>query len=102
MGRTFLNRLNLLGVSQRLYLSNSSVGKVLRRDLIQSLWKNFNNSVTLYSRLTTGFCGRVNVDALVSEQVRLSASRSNLSLSAGCVYTIDLHQEKISWHCYKI
>jgi hypothetical protein len=29
----------------------------------------------------------------------LSTSRSNFSRSTGCVYTIDLHQEKISWHC---
>ena len=91
-----------LGVSQGLYLSNSSVGKVLRRDLVQTLRKDFYNSVTLYLGLTTNFCSGINVNTLVAEQVSLSTSSRNVSLSTGRVYTIDLHQEKISRHCYKI
>ena len=92
-----------LGVSQSLYLSNGSVGKVLCRDLIQSLWQYLNNSVTLYLGYASFFCSGVNVNwAEVSEQVSLSTSSRNLSCSTGRVYTIDLHQEKISWHCYKI
>jgi len=86
-----------LGVSQSLYLSNGSVGKVLCRDLIQSLWQYLNNSVTLYLRYASNFCSGVNVNrALRGKQVSLSASSRNFSRSTGCVYTIDLHQEKIS------
>lgn len=86
-----------LGVSQALYLSNGSVGEVLSRDLIQSLWQYLNNSVTLYLRYTSGFGSGVNVNRAVrSKQVSLSASSRNFSCSTGCVYTIDLHQEKIS------
>lgn len=88
-----------LGVSQSLYLSNGSVSKVLCRDLIQSLWQYLNNSVTLYLGYTSFFGSGVNVNwAKVSEQVSLSTSGRNFSCSTGCVYTIDLHQEKISWH----
>lgn len=88
-----------LGVSQRLYLSNGSVSKVLSRDLIQSLWQYLNNSVTLYLRYTSGFGSGINVNwALIGKQVSLSTSSRNLSCSTGRVYTIDLHQEKISWH----
>jgi len=88
-----------LGVSQGLYLSNGSVSKVLRRDLIQSLRKNFDNSVTLYLGLTTNFGGGENVNRAKSgKQVSLSTSSRNVSLSTGRVYTIDLHQEEISCH----
>ena len=88
-----------LGVSQSLYLSNGSVSKVLCRDLIQSLWQYLNNSVTLYLGYTSNFGSGVNVNwALIGKQVSLSTSSRNLSCSTGCVYTIDLHQEKISWH----
>lgn len=88
-----------LGVSQSLYLSNGSVSKVLCRDLIQSLWQYLNNSVTLYLGYTSFFGSGVNVNwALIGKQVSLSTSSRNLSCSTGCVYTIDLHQEKISWH----
>jgi len=88
-----------LGVSQGLYLSNSSVGKVLRRDLIQTLRKDFDDSVTLYLRYTSGFGSGVNVNRAKSgKQVSLSTSSRNVSLSTGRVYTIDLHQEEISCH----
>lgn len=96
MGRTFSIELNRLGVSQGLYLSNGSVGKVLRRDLIQSLWKNFNNCVALYLGYTASLRCGVNVDwALSGKQVCLSASRSDFSCSAGRINSVNLHQKQI-------
>lgn len=97
MGRTFSIELNRLGVSQRLYLSNSSVGKVLRRDLIQSLWKNFNNCVTLYLGYPASLGSGVNVNwALRSKKICLSTSSSDFCASAGRVNSVNLHQKQIS------
>ena len=80
MGRTFTIGKIRLSVSQRLYLGNSSVCKVLRRDLIQSLRKNFDNSVTLYLSYASCLSCWINVNWAVSgEQVSLSTCSCNLS-----------------------
>jgi len=95
--RTFSSVTPLLSVSFRKDGSQGLVCVVLGADLIQTSRQHFDNRITLHFCNATHLGRGVEMNSACSEQVQLTANRSDFGLSTGGVNPVD---ERLNYLCH--